>query len=166
MLWSTPPHLFANRPQRQGSRQAVQAPPLTLGSVRPPGPAVAVMLSRYDRSNSPPVLLASLPAPPAEESQRVHRHRCHLFASLLEYKVRFALHLVLRSLRPPPQLPAVSANSFLSEEYLFPVLGGPPCKAGTMRPTQSRKRVGVGDTNGHWEDDGQQLETNHENIQR
>ena len=32
--------------------------------------------------------------------------RCHLFASLTEHKVRFALHLVLRSLRPPPAPPS------------------------------------------------------------
>ncbi len=92
---------------------------------------------------APPVLLAALPTPPAEESKRIHRRHFHLSASLTGHKVRSqAPSPPCTPLPAPTQRHQVaSANSLLSSVYWFPVLGGPLCGAENMRPTQSRKHV-------------------------
>ena len=122
-------------------------PPLTHPVFRPPPPHQAAaansFLSVSRVEAAPPVLLAALPTPPAEESKRIHRRHFHLSASLTGHKVRSqAPSPPCTPLPAPTQRHQVaSANSLLSSVYWFPVLGGPLCGAENMRPTQSRKHA-------------------------
>ncbi len=139
-------HLVASLTEHKVRSQA-PSPPCTPLPAPTTSPAKRLLQTRFSQSlwlkAAPPVLLAALPTPWAEESKRIHRRHFHLSASLTGHKVRSQAPSPPCTPLPAPTTPPPSGVSKLASlnEYWFPVLGGPLCGAENMRPTQSRKHA-------------------------
>ena len=138
---ASPP--VANRRQRQGSRRAVQAPPLTLTSVRPPLPHAVDSDVGRGRTAPFPHLCCSLRS---QHPRLRNQSKFTATASTCPLHSQSTRSASLSTLYSAPCAHHLNSQrrrqTRFSLEFSVFRLGGPPCRAGTMRPTQAEKHAG------------------------